>query len=696
MRLTRLRTVTALTALSLALSGSVATTMASASDSDTVSSSSSDSGNSGDGSSNAGNSSSDGSSNAGSNSGDGSSAASDSSSEAATTTTISPGGTVAAPDSEASTSAADATVPENVAVDHIEWQGARQAMVYVRSAAMPDTLQKFQLLLPRDWYSAPDRTFPTLIALDDFNAPDSASGWLTNTQLASQFANRNVTVVLPVGGAASMYTDWADDSSRKYETYLMKELLPLLTKDFRASAQRAIIGASMGGTAAITLAEHNPDTFAFVGSFSGLLDTSTHGMPDAIAYELKTVAGLDATKMWGSLGGDEWLGNDPKLGVTNLKGTSVYVSAGNGNQGVFPLGAAATSTTDTTDGYGLEALARLTTATFAQAAEQWNIPVTARFRSSGTHTWPYWQLELQESWGQMADALGLAEEDRSSSCSADADFAQAATDNASNLGTCLTAAYSITSTSGQVIGKAQDFTNGRIVSSATGPHALWGPIAGLYSNLGGAASQLGFPTNNMLSLARDGWTVPFEHGSIYYAPSLGAWVVTPEVMSLWAGYGYENGELGYPTSAQKTKDGGLWQQFEGGVLVHPSADKTYVVKGQLGTRYAELGGPESSLGWPTGNQEDSDSGSVQYFEHGALYYSSATGAHVVYEGAIFDEWTKHSAEKGEYGYPTADPVDQDGTTTLTLQHGVIREKDGKVEATLNDAPTSEDPSDQPK
>ena len=91
-------------------------------------------------------------------------------------------------------------LPEGVSVDRVEWITERWANVFINSAAMPGKPIKVQILLARDWYSQPDRKFPTVWALDGLRAREDESGWTLSTNIANQYADRNVNVILPVGG----------------------------------------------------------------------------------------------------------------------------------------------------------------------------------------------------------------------------------------------------------------------------------------------------------------------------------------------------------------------------------------------------------------------------------------------------------------------------------------------------------------
>ena len=224
-------------------------------------------------------------------------------------------------------------LPDGVSVERQEWLSDRRVALFIRSAAMPDQLVQVQLLLPRDWYSQPGKKFPEVWALDGLRATDKENGWTINTNIQQFFSDKNVITVLPVGGEASFYSDWdREDNGKNYkwETFLTQELPAVLHNGYRSNGTRGIFGLSMGGTAAVNLAEHRPDMFNFVGSFSGYLDTTSPGMQLGIQGALKDAGGYDATAMWGPLNSQKWIDNDPKLGIEALKGKTVYVSAGNG------------------------------------------------------------------------------------------------------------------------------------------------------------------------------------------------------------------------------------------------------------------------------------------------------------------------------------------------------------------------------
>lgn len=568
-----------------------------------------------------------------------------------------------------------ANLPEGVSIDRIEWLSSRRVALFIHSAAMPNSTMQVQILLARDWYSQPDRKFPEVWALDGMRARDDENGWTIETNIEDFYADKNVNVILPVGGESSFYSDWLEeDNGRNYkwESFLINELVPILDNGFRGNGKRAITGISMGATAAVNLAAHNPGLFSFVGAFSGYLDTTTPGMPEAI-----TAAQLDAGRyhsqnMWGRFGSQQWKDNDPKLNVSKLKGTKLYVSAGSGREADGQV--TVPNQTALLSGMGLEAISRMTTQTFVNYAHRADVDVIARFRDAGIHSWYYWQFEMAQAWPTIADALGVEGGDRGSDCAPIGAIADAT--NNGIIGTCINNEYDVAGGRG----KAEDFRRGTAYwSPETGAHALFGRIGAHYSNLGGPSSWLGFPRSSEMVLPDgNGRYVEFENGAIYWTNETGAHAVPRDIMNAWGEIGYENGDIGYPISDPVERNGGVIQQFQRGFVVR-NGDKTFWVRGEIAKRYAALDTVSSPLGKPTSNEIPVRGGMFQQYEHGNIYWSPDSGAHMIAYGGIFDAWGKHQWEQGEFGWPTSDQTTVPaGGDTITFQHGTISQINGEI------------------
>ncbi|WP_026918497.1 alpha/beta hydrolase-fold protein [Gordonia shandongensis] len=396
-------------------------------------------------------------------------------------------------------------------VTKTQWFTDRRVAVWVHSPAMKTDIQ-VQMLLARDWYAKPDAKFPQLTMLDGLRAQDDQNGWLINTDIEKFYQDKNVNVILPVGGESSFYTDWRKpDRGKNYqwETFLIHELPTVLEKQWRSTDVRGVEGLSMGGSAAMMLAARNPGFYKFAASFSGILQLSTYGMPQAIQFALRDGGGYDSANMFGPPTDPAWKEHDPYVLAKKLRGTSLYISSGNGVVGPHDKPSDIPMLATNYSGVGLEVLSRVTSQQFAAKLNKLGINGQAVYRPSGTHTWPYWEFEMHQAWPQAAGALGLAGD--KVACKVGPAFAKAP--QLKSLGGCLTGEYAVPG------GRAQDFRNGRIITGPKGPKVVGGAIGGAYVP---AADRLGLPTSDEKT-GRDGVKYnTFERGKIVFTPRDGA------------------------------------------------------------------------------------------------------------------------------------------------------------------------------
>ena len=321
-------------------------------------------------------------------------------------------------------------------------------------------------------------------------------------------------------------------------------------------------------------------------------------------------------------------------------------------------------------------MSRLTTDTFVRQAKGQGVNVIAQFRPSGTHAWPYWQFEMTNAWPHIADSLGLSKDDRGATCNTGGAI-DARIKDFPDLGSCISGEYD-----GPNGGKIQDFRGGRAYwSPKTNAHFLWGRIGARYAEMGGPESALGYPVSEEFSISNGrGRFVNFENGAIYWNPDVGAVAVMNDMRDAWGKTKWEEGPLGYPIEPEKKSGTGAIQRFENGVTVRNSKGETQYVQGMIGAKYLDLGGLESKLGAPTSGETSIGAGRLSTFEHGKIYWSHETGAHVIYDGAIFDAWGKEGYENGRFGYPVKDQeAIPSGGQSVTFQHGEIREINGRIE-----------------
>ncbi|WTL36219.1 alpha/beta hydrolase-fold protein [Nocardia sp. NBC_01503] len=402
-----------------------------------------------------------------------------------------------------------AQVSSAPAIRNVVWLSDRRVALWIDSPAMGTRIQ-VQLLLAREWNSKPDTKFPALFMLDGLRATDQENGWTKETGAQAFYADKNVTVVLPVGGESSFYTDWRKPNNGKtyrWETFLTKELPPLLEKDWRTTNVRGLAGLSMGGTAAMTLAGRNPGFARYAASYSGWLTTTTLGMPQAIQYSMRDAGGFESDAMWGPLNDAEWGTHDPYALAEHLKGVSLYVSSGSGLAGPNDIPSGIPGVSTNWAGMALEVLSRVSSLQFVAKLNKLSIPVQVNYRPSGTHSWPYWDFEMRQSWPQAAAALGVeAAKPECASAGAILPVALAK----SWLGECLTPEFAVAG------GAAQDFKGGRVFwSQAGGAHPVGGMIGGAYEGAGGPTSALGFPISDESPIS-GGAQQNFQRGSIVF------------------------------------------------------------------------------------------------------------------------------------------------------------------------------------
>ena len=153
--------------------------------------------------------------------------------------------------------------------------GVRVVTMQLSSQLMARTMP-YQVALPPDYdaKTSAANTYPTLYLLHGLTG--HYDNWLAHSKLAEYAAAYRLIIVTPEGNDG-WYTDSATLANDKYESYIVKELLPDVEKRFRTRANRtgrAITGLSMGGYGALKFAVKYPDMFIFAGSLSGALQAA--------------------------------------------------------------------------------------------------------------------------------------------------------------------------------------------------------------------------------------------------------------------------------------------------------------------------------------------------------------------------------------------------------------------------------------
>lgn len=246
--------------------------------------------------------------------------------------------------------------------------------------------------------------------LDGLRARDDNSGWDIETAAFENYYESGVSVVMPVGGMSSFYTNWQAPAvgngttyNYQWETFLTSELPAYLSANKGISPSgNAVVGLSMSGSSALILAAYHPGQFSFAASLSGFLNLSEGIWPTLVGFAMRDSGGFDATAMWGPGGSAAWQRNDPTLQAGRLaaNGTRIWVYTGNGRPGDLGGGG-------DIPGQLLENITQDSNKAFQRAyLADGGSNGTFIFPPTGTHGWGYWGAQLNAMKGDIQRTLG--------------------------------------------------------------------------------------------------------------------------------------------------------------------------------------------------------------------------------------------------------------------------------------------------
>ena len=201
--------------------------------------------------------------------------------------------------------------------------------------------------------------YPVVYLLHGYSG--NYADWITKAaSVASNADQYNLIIVCADGDYNSWYFDSPVDSSKRYETYVSKELVGFIDSNYATVATpkgRAITGLSMGGHGALYLALKHLDVFGVAGSMSGGVDLEPFPANWDIAKKLGNYSEHP----------EEWKNNSVINMLYLLKGYSLPI--------IFDCG---------TEDFFYPVNRRL-----HEKMIQYNIPHTFISRP-GAHTWDYW------------------------------------------------------------------------------------------------------------------------------------------------------------------------------------------------------------------------------------------------------------------------------------------------------------------
>ena len=156
-------------------------------------------------------------------------------------------------------------------------------VMYCANAAKIDTIQVYSAAMKKeinscvitpDNYEKANRNFPVIYLLHGYGG-DYATWVKSFADVMKQVDKYNFIAIGVDGNYSSWYLDSPIDPAFKYETYIIRELIPFIDQTYKTDATpagRAITGLSMGGHGALYLSFKHQDVFGAAGSMSGGVD----------------------------------------------------------------------------------------------------------------------------------------------------------------------------------------------------------------------------------------------------------------------------------------------------------------------------------------------------------------------------------------------------------------------------------------
>ena len=234
--------------------------------------------------------------------------------------------------------------------------------------------------------------------LDAFDAGPDVSNWVTAGNAMKTMAGKGISVAAPAGGAYSMYTNWEQDGSKQWDTFLSAELPEWLAANKGlAPGGHAVVGAAQGGYGALALAAFHPDRFSFAGSMSGFVYPSETAFGGAILAGLQHFGGVDGNAMWGAPQLGRWKWHDPYMHAALLaqNDTRIWIF----NPKTLTAGDPASMLGVADQAQGINQMFYAQYRSIGGHNGHFDLPV------SGDHGWSTWGPELGAMSGDIAGAI---------------------------------------------------------------------------------------------------------------------------------------------------------------------------------------------------------------------------------------------------------------------------------------------------
>lgn len=284
----------------------------------------------------------------------------------------------------------------------------RLLAVVVTTKALPRPANIYILLPPG--YADSHQRYPVFYLLHGTSG--TASDWTLKGDAQKVIGDRPLITVMPDialdDGGGGWCTDWPD-GSQLWETFHIDELIPWVDHNLRTMPtrpERAIAGLSQGGFCSMSYAARHPDLFGTALAYSGAPDIyyDVRDRLGAMGIINATEVGLDQEAPDTFFGnpvtdGINWAAHDPATLAENLRWTKMFLYWGNGLPGPYD------TSPSTYGGVPIEFLVGNDNTDFRARLNSLHIPAYFDAYGNGTHAWPYWTRDLQQSIDKIMDAF---------------------------------------------------------------------------------------------------------------------------------------------------------------------------------------------------------------------------------------------------------------------------------------------------
>ncbi|NKS67280.1 hypothetical protein GS461_18040 [Rhodococcus hoagii] len=180
---------------------------------------------------------------------------------------------------------------------------------------------------------------------------------------------------------------------QQWETFLTRELPPLIDDRLGGNGIRSIAGLSMGAQSAMMLAMRSPGLYRGVAAYSGCYESATP-LGQAQMASTVTIERGGIENMWGRFDDQKWASTTVLLGAEKRRGTTLYVSTGNRCAGPHETLDNPTSSRTVCAADRWKPVPTSAPAGSMTACARTGIAATVVYNPVGVHAWTYWRDEL--------------------------------------------------------------------------------------------------------------------------------------------------------------------------------------------------------------------------------------------------------------------------------------------------------------